>query len=398
MGTWNAITGVVRAELTGAAPEDSLAALSARNIEVRDIQKVNALTCCFSFSRNHIKAVMDICKKRGDILKIRNQSGIYWMIKRVVSRPVLLVGGLLLIVLTLWIPGRVLFVQVEGNTNIPARRILAAAEECGIVIGASRREVRSEKVKNALLLAVPELQWAGVNTSGCTATISVREKKESEDQEKQGSVRSILAARDGYILSCTATAGNLLVRPGDSVRKGQVLISAYTDCGLCIRAECAEGEIMGQTSRSIEAVMPSQYIKKGKPGQVKRRISLLVRKKRIFLWKDSGIWEGSCGRMYEEYYITLPGGFRLPIAISLETYQVCETDADCISEEHGSTELKEFAQTYLLQHMAAGKVLSGVQTVVREDGLDRLKGQYACVEMIGIARQEKIGDRNGKDG
>ena len=266
------------------------------------------------------------------------------------------------------------------------------------MIGASRREVRSEKVKNALLSAVPELQWAGVNTSGCTATISVREKRASEHQEKQGSVSSILAARDGYVLSCTATAGNLLVRPGDSVRKGQVLISAYTDCGLCIRAERAEGEIVGQTSRSIEVVMPSRFVKKGNQKQVKRRISLLVRKKRIFLWKDSGIWEGSCGRMYEEYYITLPGGFQLPIALSLETYQFCETDVDCLSEENGSAELKEFAQTYLLQHMAAGKVLSGAQTVIREDGLDRLMGQYDCVEMIGIARQEEIGDRNGKDG
>lgn len=31
-------------------------------------------------------------------------------------------------------------------------------------------------MKNALLSAIPELQWAGVNTYGCRAVISVRER------------------------------------------------------------------------------------------------------------------------------------------------------------------------------------------------------------------------------
>ena len=89
-------------------------------------------------------------------------------------RPVLLAGLGILFLLAMYLPSRVLFIRVEGNMQIPDRQILAAAEECGIRFGASRREVRSEKVKNALLSSVPQLQWAGVNTAGCVATISVR--------------------------------------------------------------------------------------------------------------------------------------------------------------------------------------------------------------------------------
>ena len=281
--------------------------------------------------------------------------------------------------------------------QIPARKILEAAENCGIAFGASRREVRSERVKNALLFAVPELQWAGVNTSGCTATISVREKEDSREHRKNVAVSSIVAARDGYVLTATATAGNLLVKPGETVRKGQVMISAYTDCGLSLRAERAEGEIMAQTFHEVKVAMPSQYVKKGSQTQVKRKYSLLLRKKRIFLWKDSGIWEGSCGRMYEEYYITLPGRFRLPIAFCVDSYFLCETDPGELSKEESEGALKAFAQTYLSDQMIAGKILSGVQSVESEAGLYRLKGEYACVEMIGVSRQEQIGDTNGEN-
>ena len=165
-------------------------------------------------------------------------------------------------------------------------KILSAAEDCGIVFGASRRRVRSEKTKNALLSAIPQLQWAGVNTSGCVATISVRERTEAVQAEDSKFIQSIVAIRDGYVLSATVTEGTGLVIPGQSVQKGQILISGYTDCGICIRAEGAAGEVMAQTSRELEAVMPAKYDQRTQNREVRKHYSLLIGKKRIKLWKD----------------------------------------------------------------------------------------------------------------
>jgi similar to stage IV sporulation protein len=284
---------MIEVELASASPEHTLGELSRRNLEMRNIEKTSELTYTCCVSRDSYKIIKEICEKSGDVLRIRKRIGLYWRIKEAFSRPLLLIGGCILLVLVLWLPSRVFFVTVEGNTLIPSRKILEAAENCGITFGASRREVRSERIKNALLLAVPELQWAGVNTSGCTATISVREKEDYRALQKIPEVSSIVAARDGYVLTATGIAGNVLVKPGETVQKGQILISAYTDCGLSLRAERAEGEIMAQTVRKAGVVMPSQYMKKGVKTGIKRKYSLLLRKKRIFLWKDSGIWEGS---------------------------------------------------------------------------------------------------------
>lgn len=398
MNFWRSVAGVMEVELTGADPERSVAAISSQNIEIQSVQRISDLTYSFLIPRKKERVLRDLCRKRGDVLKVRRRIGLYWTGKNVVARPILLIGVVCYLFLALWIPSRVVFVRVDGNTRIPDRQILAAAEACGISFGASRREVRSERVKNALLSQLPELQWAGVNTSGCTATISVREKTETDTHTESEKIAGMLAARDGYILSATATAGNLLVKPGDSVRKDQVLISAYTDCGISIRAERAEGEVMAQTNRTIRAVMASQRLRKGDPVRIKRNYSLLLGKKRIFLWKDSGIWEGSCGRMYEEYYITLPGGFQLPVAFCSETYMFADLIPEDIPEEEAEAVLKEFAESYLSGHMVAGKILSGIQTAKKEEGRYCLRGEYACVEMIGTMRQEQIGDTNGENG
>ena len=177
MNIWRSLGGNVAVELTSAVPEETIAAINCSNIELWNLQKHTELICSFSMARSSYEAVKRICKRRGDTLRVLKRSGLYWHIKESLSRPVLLLGSLLFLILIVWLPTRVLFVQVDGNSRVPSQKILEAAETCGIRFGASRREVRSERVKNALLAAVPELQWAGVNTAGCTATVSVREKE-----------------------------------------------------------------------------------------------------------------------------------------------------------------------------------------------------------------------------
>lgn len=394
---WRSVDGMVEAELTSAEPETAFDAIGRGNIEIRNVQKLSELTHSFLVSRRNVQLLAELCKKRGETLRVQRKKGLYWGIRQILARRFLLFGGMMLLTIVLWMPSRVFFICVEGNDTIPDRKIIEAAETCGIMFGASRRAVRNEKVKNALLSAVPELQWAGVNTSGCTATISVRERSEPEDTGKENMVASIDASRDGYILSCTVTKGNLLVKPGSSVKEGQTLISAYTDCGRTIRAEQAEGEVFAQTSRAVEAVMQANYLQKGKQTEIKRKISLLLRKKRIFLWKDSGIWDASCGRMYEEYYVTLPGGFRLPFALCVEEYVCCETSETVIPEAEAEARLTVFSERYVTENMVAGKIIHAQQTVQLEGGSYRMKTNYACVEMIGRVRQEQIGDTNGEN-
>ena len=95
--------------------------------------------------------------------------------------------------------------------------------------------------------------------------------------------------------------------------------------------------------------------------------------------------------MYEEYYITLPGGFRLPVAIVKETYVFREVVP--VSEENPEG-LRQFAEHYVQAQMIAGRILNASITFeASETGL-YLNGSFLCREMIGRIRQEKIGEYN----
>lgn len=393
---WKSLSGMMAVQFTSAVPEKTLDSITQAKIPLSHVIQKNELTYQIQIRRKDYRQLASILHRRGDRLEIVKKWGLYWMLEALFHHPVLLAVFLVLLASSFYLPSRIFFVTVEGNSRIPDKVILSAAEDCGIRFSASRKLVRSEKVKNALLSAVPQLQWAGVNTSGCTAVISVRERIEEEPHSDHKMVSNLVADRDGFILSATITSGTPLVRPGETVTKGQLLISGYTDCGICIRASRAEGEIFAQTNRKIDAVMLKTYAFPEADPEIYYKISILIGKKRINLWKDSRISDVGCGRMYEEYFVSLPGGFPLPIAVCVDQYLCYKTQESVILESDAQIQLQKFSDDYLLRQMVAGQINQKQQQLSTSDKLYELESSYTCTEMIGKEQREQIGVINGK--
>jgi hypothetical protein len=244
-------------------------------------------------------------------------------------------------------------------------------------------------MKNALLGAIDQLQWAGVNTRGCTAVITVRERDEEERQQEEQSVSSIVAARDGIICDITVAAGSAKCQLGDAVRKGQVLISGYTDCGLCIRAERAKGEIFAVTQRELTVITPAVCDMRSEIQSRNQKWGVVIGKKRINFFKDSGILDSRCVKMYEEYPVILPGGFRLPIYFFRMEFQSFESTSEEVPEERATRLLQGFAPAYLKELMIAGSITGCIQPCRRQGEVFFLDGIYNCTEMIGRQQYEE---------
>ena len=396
MNLWRSLVGMLRVELTGADIGSTIRNAGCQGILMEELKHVDEFTVNFSISRTDYKFLEDLAGRRGDKLSVLKREGLFWSLEQLRHRPVLMVGIALLLTLVLLVPTRILFVSVEGNVHIPTRQILDAASNSGIHFGVSRRQVRSEKIKNRLLAELPELQWMGVNTRGCVAEISVRERSIPEASEDSKGISNIVAARDGVILSCTAVRGNLLCAPGQAVKSGDVLISGLTDCGLKVTATRAEGEVYAKSRRTITAVTPANRQIRGALKSETIKYSLIIGKKRINFYKGSGIWDATCGKMYTQYYLTLPGGFPLPVSLVRETYSAYELSQGLLEHEDAQQQLTDFADDYLRGMMIAGTIEHSDSVIVSEEGVFSLTGEFSCTEMIGAVRYEKIGEYNGK--
>ena len=384
------LPGYVIAEITSADISALLNKLTANGIKLEKIRYRDDLTVRITVCRQNYQQLVALSEKHSAIVKRIGVFGVFSVINRFLKRPVLMLFLLLVFLLTCYVPGRIYFLSVEGNAQVPERYILEVAAECGIDFGAKRRLVRSEMMKNRLLEKIPQLQWAGINTYGCTAVISVREKTGSEKQEQSNyQISSIVASRDGVIRSCTVLQGNALCAVGQAVKAGQTLVSGFLDCGIVTKTTRADAEIKALTFRDLEVIAPISTGIKGEVQSIKTNYSLKIGKKLIKFYKDSGNLDTTCGKIYSEEYLYLPGGFRLPLAIVKETKTYYKPDGGKQTVSDTGEWLKDFANGYLKKTMISGEIISADAEVIPDTDAFNLRGRYACVEMIGLIKKEE---------
>lgn len=388
--------GSCRLIITCADMPAFLTEIQKKNIFVHNANYLDELSVELMLPRSALPVLEQIVINHGGRVQILHQTGLANLTKSILKRPLLLGLIGMILFLSLFLPTRVLFVKVQGNQLIPVRYILDEAEKCGICFGASRNTVRSEKVKNALMEAIPELSWVGVNTNGFVASISVKEKSIPPEEKTAQGICSIVASRDGVIMDMTVIKGVGMCKAGQSVKMGQVLISGYEDLGILMRATAAAGEIKAQTLRQIEIITPVYTAYRGEEISRQTVYSLIIGKKQIKFYKDSGISDTSCVKIYRENNICLPGGLCLPLCLLKEERIFYESNEIPVAEESYEW-LHKQARSYLLDQMIAGSVLQEEAQLHMLDNACLLIGNYACLEMIGQVQYEEIITQYGKN-
>ena len=387
--TWS--LGNMRICVTCADLNYLLKCLTDHSVRLEQIETLDEISMMITISRRDFRMLKRIVDECGADLQIKGRKGVYWHLRSMVRRPILVIGLLGFVFLTMYLPSRILFVKVVGNSDIPDQLILEKADFCGIHWGASRVKVRSEKVKNALLNELPDLQWAGVNTKGCVAIISVKEKVRSEETEHFSSgVCSIVAAQDGIILDFVITGGNPLCSIGQAVKAGQTLVSGYTDCGISIRVEEAEAEIYALTTRNIQVCTPVRMKKRGDVVRVEQRKYLQVGKKVINFYNNSRICDPTCVKIENKERISLPGDFFVPVYQITQTYYYYQMSDELDEGNVECTWLSDLAKSYVLSQMIAGEILESADSGLCLEDVYIWNGNYACKEMIGVKKQEEI--------
>ena len=384
----------VQLQITGADVVNTITKITQSGISIFTMEQVDHFTLTFFVKRSDFNNTVKIIRKRGDDYTVVKESRIRLFLQRSLRRPLFLGSIVMLLFLSLWLPSRVLFIKVEGNAVIPTNRIIEAAQSAGIQFGASRKEIRSERFKNALLEAIPDLQWLGVNTKGCVATISVREKSEAETIDQNHCVSSIVSTQDGVIVSLTVQQGTPLCQVGQGVTVGQTLVSGYTDCGSSILASSAEAEILAMTRRQLTVISPNVTLQRTDCVSEACHYSVRIGKKQIKLYNDSGIYDATCVKMYEEDYLTLPGGLILPIALIVERQYRYETVPSDVEEVDW---IVEAGADYLESLMVGGQIIRSDTTVTNDNETVCLIGSYDCIELIGETKNEEILEKYGYD-
>ena len=251
--------------------------------------------------------------------------------------------------------------------------------DAGIRQGVLRSSIDAEMMAVELQLNCRELSWVGISSNGSHVTVDVREMEKPIKQADNDKPCNIVSARDGVIISVTATDGHAVVEAGQSVAKGDLLISGVVEYSNgYVSMTHAQGTIEANTFYQLTSDIPYSLERRERTGRVItiRRLMLLGFEIPLYVNKEpDGLFEREC----EEWQLTA-GGSTLPLTVRTERWYELKTVNRTISpyeavqlaekeideQEKALGDIEIISRTESLEQGSSGVKLT-VSVIAKED-------------------------------
>lgn len=279
------------------------------------------------------------------------------------SRTALLASMLLSAIVIFFMSNIVWDIRIEGSGDVYDEYVLDALSECGLDVGRLFSRLDLSRIENECLLLCEDISWININRRGTVAYVKLIKKNSSPITVENSLYSNIVASCDGIIEQIDVISGKALVKVGDVVRKGDILISGILGTDDNIEFCHARGTVKASVNATLTTFAPIEEQK-----EVYTEEKLLYKAIKIFnfkinIFKNYGNSEGEYDIIENEKVCVLPSGVRLPIKIYTESAQFKEQRLYRYSE----SELCECA-SYMLSRQLEELIGDGELTSIRSNG------------------------------
>lgn len=247
--------GWVRVRTEGGYPERLLNAITAAGIDVWHIH-YRGEELRFSCRAGDYRRLRPMARRACLRMRMGQKHGFPFWRRRYRRRYGLLVGAVLYVTFLLMLSPRIWVVEVEGHTVTPTAAVLGLAEQYGVRIGARTDALNIKGLQLHGPDRLTTVSFITVNPSHCVARVQVAERAPTPQVVDLSRPSDLVAVRDGRILQVESRSGTPLVKVGEAVTAGTVLITGCVETDLGEKLYRSYGEVWAETTRRITVSVP----------------------------------------------------------------------------------------------------------------------------------------------
>ena len=310
--------GFLRIEIRGDIAEALLNICAKNGIPLWSIKRRGSVIRSF-ISVSDFRRLPALVAGSGLRVHILARYGLPFFTERYKERLGIPVGAALFFAFLSFMSGFVWSVGVEGNSAISKNELLAECRDLGIYEGMRKSDISPAGAKLQLLLRDNRLSWCAFNIEGCYLTVDVTEAKKKEEDNSVPT--NLKAAADGIIKKIDVTAGNCIVKVGDTVAAGDILVSGIEERAEGTRFVHSIGSVTASTEREITVTTNYRQKIKIKTGKkkTKRVLSFFTLKIPLYLGSEKGMYNAQTNVKTLKLF-----GKKIPIAIYEKRFEFTE--------------------------------------------------------------------------
>lgn len=382
------ILGYVNIEVEGYFIERFINICNSKKIFLWNMKRKHSTIIRVNIGIRDFKRIKEIAKKTKCRVKIQKKRGIPFILHKYKKRKIFAIFFILLIIAVIALSNFIWNIEVKGNNKISAEEIIKDLADDNFKVGTSKTNLNTKNIIDKIRLKRSDLAWMGIEIKGTNAIVKIVEADLKPDIIKEEEYCNIVATKDAMIVKINAQNGTAVIKEGDIVTKGTVLIQGWLEGQFTgIRYVHANGEVQAKVWYSQKVSVPLKQTKKIKTGKEENKYSVKINNFEINLPKGVPKFQ-NYDTIETSKKLKLFSDFYLPIEINQKTYQEYEEQEITYSieeaKELGITQADESLKEQIEEKQVTNKKINAEQIGANIE----VEVIYEVLESIGT--KEKI--------
>lgn len=386
---WNYIKGYVIIMVEGYFPEKFINVCISRGVYLWDINRQKSCTITLKVGIKAFKRLRPIIRKTRCRVKICAKRGLPFIFYRHRKRKTFLAGAFLFIGMVYFLSSFVWTVEVKGNKRIEAQEIVNNLAGVGLKVGTWKPMVDTDRLTNQMMITMKDIAWISIDISGTRAIVEVSERVKTPIVIDKNVPCNIVAAKDGVISAVIVFEGTPLVKAGDTVKRGDLLVAGMVESkDKAIRYVHSIAKVEARTwyEETIDISLSRTFMKR--TGKYCSKYSIIIFGKTLRLWNGKIPYENSDAEQIVKY-LSIGRDNILPFGLTIDSYYEKKPFKENIDVEQAKDEAVDKITRKLEDGLPEGAKIQD-RKIYHNAGNGEVKVRMLieCLEDIGV--QERI--------
>ena len=383
------LLGYVRITIEGYYIERFINICTTSKILIWNLKRDKGVRLYLNIGINDFYRVVKIAKKLKCKVKINKKRGIPFIINKYRKRKIFLLSLFIIIIMMFVSTGYIWNIEIVVEGNLPLENIKEDVIEAGLKTGLKKEDIHTEEIVNQIRLKRDDISWIGIELKGTNAIVKVVKAKEAPEIIDENDYCNIVATKAGTITQIVAQNGTALVKPGDKVEKGQILIQGAMEgkyTGIRYVHSLGEVKAIVEYSKTQEIKLKTEEIVK--TGNIEKKYQIKFNNFQINFYKTLSNFK-IYDTIEEEKKLKIFSNLYLPISVCKVTnYELEENSNNYTIEEATEIGTQKLEKEIEAEIENKEKILNKSANVKETPEYVEVSVIYEVVENIGM--QEKI--------
>jgi len=272
----------IKVRFSGSSPERFINMCKHKQLKIWELKSNEQGYECYMVAED-FKKIKAIVKKTNLKIKIIEKRGIGFKIFQYRKRRLFLFGSIIGLCILFFATQRIWNINIQGNESLTQDILYDYLNDNDVFVGMNSRDVNCEELCKMLRRDFQEIIWVSTALEGTKLRIDIRENADTIKERDESEVaQDIVSNVEGTIMSIVTRKGVPLVKAGDEIHIGDLLVSSkveiLNDAGEVVREQFvkADADIFVKYVLKYQDSCSNTYMQKNYLKTKKKIISLQV--------------------------------------------------------------------------------------------------------------------------